>query len=55
MTVSYTHLEVYKRQAIPYMYGNGEAGLTLRDVFVKGTVLEIHCLLYTSLKKSVPY
>ena len=22
--------------AIPYMYGNGEAGLTLRDVFVKG-------------------
>ena len=34
--------------AIPYMYGNGEDGLPLRDVFVKGTVLDIHCLLYTS-------
>lgn len=31
--------------AIPYMYGNGEAGLTLRDVFVKGTVLDIHYMM----------
>ena len=27
------------------MYGNGEAGLTLRDVFVKGTVLDIHYMM----------
>ena len=27
--------------AIPYLYGNGEAGITLRDVFGKNTVLDI--------------
>lgn len=27
------------------MYGNGEAGLTLRNVFVKGTVLDIHYMM----------
>lgn len=27
--------------AIPYMYGNAEAGITLRDVFLKGATLDI--------------
>ena len=31
--------------AIPYMYGNGEAGLTLRDVFMKGATLDIHYMM----------
>lgn len=31
--------------AIPYMYGNGEAGLTLRNVFMKGATLDIHYMM----------
>lgn len=28
--------------AIPYMYGNGEAGITLKNVFMRKAVLDIH-------------
>ena len=31
--------------AIPYMYGNAEAGITLRDVFLKGASLDIHYMM----------
>ena len=31
--------------AIPYMYGNAEAGITLRDVFLKGATLDIHYMM----------
>ena len=31
--------------AMPYMYGNGEAGLTLRDLLMKRSVLDIHYML----------
>lgn len=31
--------------AIPYMYGNGEAGVTLRNVFLKGALLDIHYMM----------
>ncbi|HJF92513.1 MAG TPA: TonB-dependent receptor plug domain-containing protein [Mediterranea massiliensis] len=31
--------------AISYMYGNGEAGLTLRNVFMKGATLDIHYMM----------
>lgn len=31
--------------AIPYMYGNGEAGITVRDLFKKGTLLDIHYMM----------
>ena len=37
----------YKKRipAIPYMYGNGEAGITLRDLFIKGSVLDIQYMV----------
>ena len=47
--VAGTHRESknYKERipAIPYMYGNGEAGITLRDLFRKGTILDIHYMM----------
>ena len=29
----------------PYMYGNADAGVSLRDIFFKGTLLDIHYML----------
>lgn len=47
--VTGTHRESknYKERipAIPYMYGNGEAGITLRNVFLKGATLDIHYMM----------
>ena len=47
--VTGTHRESknYKERipAIPYMYGNGEAGITLRDIFLKGSMLDIHYIM----------
>ena len=31
--------------AMPYMYGNGEAGVTLRDLMMKRSILDIHYML----------
>lgn len=31
--------------ALPYMYGNGEAGITLRNLFMKGSTLDIHYMM----------
>lgn len=31
--------------AIPYMYGNGEAGVMFRDLFMKGSLLDIHYMM----------
>ena len=31
--------------AMPYMYGNAEAGVSLNDVVVKGTLLDIHYMM----------
>ena len=37
----------YKQRipAIPYMYGNGEAGVTLRNFLRQGTTLDIHYMM----------
>ena len=31
--------------AIPYMYSNGEAGFTLHNLFIKGSILNIHYMM----------
>ena len=49
MAVSYTHLDVYKRQdEIPYDKFLGSAGLELKSETVK--MADLGCLLYTSAR-----